>query len=137
MKGLIVEDSKVMVQVITKLIHSISFEKRGSIDEVLHADNILFALNLLSKNHFDYIFLDLNLRDDLKSQNRRDGLEVLKYVRENESMTPVFIVTGDANINTVKNVLQYKPTDYLVKPITKATLNRCFEKVELTERVIL
>ena len=129
MKGLIVEDSKIMIQVLTKLIHTVSFEANGKHDEVLHANNILFALNLLSKNHFDYIFLDLNLRDDIKSQNRHDGLRILEHVRESKNMLPVFIVTGDSNINTVKNALQYKPTDYLVKPITKIIVKRCFEKI--------
>lgn len=137
MKGLIVEDSKVMVQVLTKIIHTISFEENGKHDDIVHADNILLALNLISQKHFDYIFLDLNLRDDVKSQNRRDGLRVLEYVRENKGPLPVFIVTGDSNINTVKSVLQYKPTDYLVKPITKKTVKRCFEKIKMTKDILL
>lgn len=138
MKGLIVEDSKIMTQVLTTLIHAISFEENGAHDEVLHADNILFALNLLSKHHFDYIFLDLNLRDDIKSQNRNDGLRILEHVRESSnSMLPVFITTGDSNMSTVKKVLQYNPTDYLVKPVTKITVKRCFEKIKITENILI
>lgn len=129
MKGLIVEDCKIMAQIITQLVLTVSFEKNGQKDELTHADNILFALNLLEKNNFDYIFLDLNLRDDIKSQNRNDGLIVLKHIRERNDTTPVFITTGDSNINTVKTVLQHKPTDYLVKPVTKKTVKRCFNKI--------
>lgn len=130
MKCLIVEDSKVMAQVLTGLVHSVTQKEDGSFDEVVHADNMLLAFNILAKEEFDYIFLDLNLRDDLGTSDRRDGLRILEYVRTLKQKIPVFIVTGDSNIETVKEVLKHKPTDYLVKPVTKEKISRCMEKVK-------
>ena len=130
MKCLIVEDSKVMAQVLTGLVHSVTQKEDGTFDDVVHVDNMLLAFNVLAKDIFDYIFLDLNLRDDLDSSDRRDGLRILEYVRTLKKNIPVFIVTGDSNIETVKEVLKYKPTDYLVKPVTKDKISRCMEKVK-------
>lgn len=124
MRCLIVEDSKVIVQIITQLVRKISFENYSDCDTVTYADNVLLALNLLSKHEFDYIFLDLNLREDL------DGLRVLEYVRKQQMNIPVFIVTGDNNINTVKQVIKLQPTDYLVKPVSKMKIARCLDKAK-------
>ena len=129
MRCLIVEDSKVIVQIITQLVRKISFENYADCDSVTYAENVSLALNLLSKNEFDYIFLDLNLREDL------DGLRVLEYVRKQQKNIPVFIVTGDNNINTVKQVIKLQPTDYLVKPVSKMKIARCLDKVKTAQKL--
>lgn len=122
MRCLIVEDSKVIAQIIAQLIRKISIESYADSDHVSYADNVPLALNLLSKQQFDYIFLDLNLRDEL------DGLQVLEYVRKQQKHIPVFIVTGDNNTSTVQQVIKQRPTDYLVKPVSKMKIARCLEK---------
>ncbi|WP_392340715.1 response regulator [Moritella marina] len=122
MRCLIVEDSKIIVQIIAQLVRKISIEYYADSDNVTYADNVPLALNLLSKQAFDYIFLDLNLREEL------DGLKILEYVRKQQKNIPVFIVTGDNNINTVKQVIKLQPTDYLVKPVSKMKIFRCLEK---------
>ncbi|PKH05548.1 response regulator [Moritella sp. Urea-trap-13] len=129
MRCLIVEDSKVIIQIITQLVRNVSFENHADYDSVTHADNVPQALNLLSKKQFDYIFLDLNLREEL------DGLQVLEYVRKQQKNIPVFIVTGDNNINTVKQVIKLQPTDYLVKPVSKMKITRCLEKAKMTHKL--
>ena len=139
MKCLIVEDSEVIIQVITQLVRKVSLESYSYGDDFTHADNVPLALifsyaknvhmalDLLLKYEFDYIFLDLNLSEEL------DGLRVLEYVREQQKNTPVFIVTGDNNINTVKQVIKLQPTDYLVKPVSKIMIARCLEKVKMAQ----
>lgn len=129
MRCLIVEDSKVIVQIITQLVRKISFENYSDCDTVTFAENVPLALKLLSKYEFDYIFLDLNLREDL------DGLRVLEYVRKQQNNIPVFIVTGDNNINVVKQVIKLQPTDYLVKPVSKMKIARCLDKVKMAQKL--
>jgi len=129
MKCLIVEDSKVIVQIITQLVRKISFENYSDCDTVTFSENVPLALNLLSKHEFDYIFLDLNLRENL------DGLRVLEYVRTQQNDIPVFIVTGDNNINVVKQVIKLQPTDYLVKPVSKMKIARCLDKVKMAQKL--
>ncbi len=129
MRCLIVEDSKVIVQIITQLVRKISIECYSECDCVTYADNVPQALNLLSKQQFDYIFLDLNLREEL------DGLRILEYVRKQQKNMPVFIVTGDNNINTVKQVIKLQPTDYLVKPVSKMKITRCLEKARMLQKL--
>jgi len=129
MKCLIVEDSKVIIQIITQLVRKISLESYREYDCISYADNVASALNLLSKHQFDYIFLDLNLREDL------DGLRVLEYVHEQQKNIPVFIVTGDSNIDTVKQVIKLQPTDYLVKPVSKMKIARCLDKVKMAQKL--
>jgi CheY-like chemotaxis protein len=129
MRCLIVEDSKVIVQIVTQLVRKISIECYADSDHVTYADNVPQALNFLSKQQFDYIFLDLNLREEL------DGLQVLEYVRKQQVNIPVFIVTGDNNISTVKQVIKLQPTDYLVKPVSKMKITRCLEKARIAKKL--
>jgi len=119
----------VIIQIITQLVRKISLESYREYDTVTYADNVASALNLLSKHEFDYIFLDLNLREDL------DGLRILEYVHEQQKNIPVFIVTGDNNIDTVKQVIKLQPTDYLVKPVSKLKIARCLDKVKMTQKI--
>jgi len=129
MRCLIVEDSKVIIQIISQLVRKISIECYSEGDSVTYADNVPHALNLLSKQQFDYIFLDLNLREEL------DGLRILEYVRKQQKNIPVFIVTGDNNINTVKQVIKLQPTDYLVKPVSKMKIARCLDKAKMVQKL--
>ena len=127
MRCLIVEDSKAIAQIMTKLVRKTSFERYSECDSVSCADSVSNALNLLLEQQFDYVFLDLNLSEDL------DGLRVLEYVRQQQKNIPVFIVTGNNNIATVKQVIQLQPTDYLVKPVSKMNISRCLEKAKMAK----
>lgn len=127
MRCLIVEDSKAIALIMTKLVRKTSFERYSECDTVTCADSVPNALSLLLDQQFDYVFLDLNLSEDL------DGLRVLEYVRQQQKNIPVFIVTGNNNIATVKQVIQLQPTDYLVKPVSKINISRCLEKAKMAK----
>ncbi|QUJ68819.1 response regulator [Photobacterium sp. GJ3] len=120
---LIIEDSKVMAQILAQLL-------RNSIQPqtLLYAGSITQAEAILEKSKLightlDCIFLDLNLNEPL------DGLALLSKVKEDSPDLPVVIVTGENEIETVKTVISHKPSGYIVKPLSMNKLNQCIEKI--------
>lgn len=69
------------------------------------------GLELIRKNNYDLIILDLNLPDF-------NGEEVCKIVRSDELMLPILIISADNQINRKINLLDLGADDYLSKPFS-------------------
>ncbi len=67
------------------------------------------ALSALSHSRFDIVLLDLGLP-------RKDGLTVLRQLREGGDATPVIIITARDDVRTRVAGLDSGADDYLVKP---------------------
>ena len=67
------------------------------------------ALGALSHSRFDIVLLDLGLP-------RKDGLTVLRQLRERGDATPVIIITARDDVRTRVAGLDSGADDYLVKP---------------------
>jgi two-component system response regulator QseB len=67
------------------------------------------ALTALSKSRCDIVLLDLGLP-------RKDGLTVLKQLRERGDVTPVIIITARDDVRSRVAGLDTGADDYLVKP---------------------
>lgn len=109
-KILIVEDEAA----ISNLIR-INLTKAGY--ECFCADNGLDAANILEKNVFDLVLLDIMLPEV-------DGYELLEYIKPTN--TPVIFITAKATLDDRVKGLTMGAEDYIVKP---------FEIVELLARV--
>jgi DNA-binding response OmpR family regulator len=84
-----------------------------------HASNGLSGLNLINKNNYQVILLDLNLP-------LMDGLALCKNIREQGIDTPIIMLTArDALVDKIKG-FDAGADDYLVKP---------FEMEELVVRL--
>lgn len=70
-------------------------------------------------NKYDCILLDLNLPD-------KDGIEVLKHLREEDILVPIIIITARDEIKERALGLDLGADDYLIKP---------FDLIELRARV--
>lgn len=70
-------------------------------------------------NKYDCILLDLNLPD-------KDGIDVLKHLREEDILVPIIIITARDEIKERALGLDLGADDYLVKP---------FDLIELRARV--
>ncbi|MDR0917373.1 MAG: response regulator transcription factor [Oscillospiraceae bacterium] len=68
---------------------------------------------------YDAILLDLNLPD-------KDGLEILKFLRESDVATPIIIITARDEVEQRALGLDLGADDYIVKP---------FELIELRARI--
>lgn len=70
-------------------------------------------------NNYDVILLDLNLPD-------KDGLEILKFLRDENIETPVIIITARDDVKERALGLDLGADDYIVKP---------FNIIELKSRI--
>ncbi|MEI6775205.1 MAG: response regulator [bacterium] len=80
MKILLVEDNKIIGNNITKYLE---LER----NEVMRAENGLYAFELLKHHEFDVIILDIMLPG-------MDGITLCKNIRKNHSTTPILMTTA-------------------------------------------
>jgi DNA-binding NtrC family response regulator len=77
------------------------------------------AIQILRKNDFDVVVLDLKMED-------MDGIEVLKVIKKMVPELPVIILTGHGSYTAAKEGVQFGAFDYLTKPC---------ELVELMDKI--
>jgi len=93
------------------------------------------AVDLLRKEHFDLLLLDIKMPE-------MDGIELLKAARDVSPETEVLIITGYATIETAVEAIKLGAFDYLEKPVSPPALivaaARALERkhlVDLTQRL--
>ncbi|MBF0202568.1 MAG: response regulator [Desulfamplus sp.] len=67
------------------------------------------AIQILRKNDFDVVVLDLKMED-------MDGIEVLKVIKRMVPELPVIILTGHGSQTAAKEGVEFGAFDYLSKP---------------------
>lgn len=112
MQLIIIEDNQELLTSLKSSLSSCGFIVDG-------ADTGETGLELVGKNNYDLIILDLNLPD-------LNGDEVCKIIREDGKMLPIIILSADCQIERKINVLNLGADDYLIKP---------FEIKELVARI--
>jgi diguanylate cyclase (GGDEF)-like protein len=86
------------------------FERRGF--EIVEAESGLAALELIDKESFDLVLLDIMMPGI-------DGIETLKRIRQQRSAStlPVIMVTGKTASENMVEALQLGANDYVTKPV--------------------
>jgi DNA-binding response OmpR family regulator len=112
MRILVVEDEKKIAGFIQK-----GLKECGFVVDVVHRGDE--ALEIILDNHFDAVLLDIMLPG-------RDGLSVLRILRQRANSVPVLILTARGEISEKVEGLDLGADDYLAKP---------FSIDELTARV--
>ncbi len=86
------------------------FEKRGYL--ITEADNGYAALELIAKQEFDVVLLDIMMPGI-------NGIEVLKQIRASRTpdTLPVIMVTAKSNNTDVIEALALGANDYITKPV--------------------
>ena len=107
MKALIVDDSLESRMLLGKILRK-EFDA-----EIFEAANGEDAIKKIAVLNPDIVFLDYEMPT-------MDGKETLKTIRSTRAMRniPVVIVTAHAEMDLVKELLKYKVSAYLVKPIS-------------------
>jgi DNA-binding response OmpR family regulator len=108
MRILMVEDEKKLVLFVRKALQAEGF----SVDALHRGDEVLGAA---STTLFDVIILDIMLPG-------RDGLSVLRQLRERGVQTPVLLLTARGDVNERVTGLNAGADDYLPKPFVLAEL---------------
>ena len=106
-KVLVVDDSKVMREMLIACL-------RGVPDlEFTHAASGLEAIERLSLNTFDLMFLDLNMPDI-------GGFEVVEFVRSQDTLKglPIIVVTTRGDDASRTRALQAGASRFMTKPFS-------------------
>jgi two-component system, chemotaxis family, chemotaxis protein CheY len=111
LRVLVVDDQASMRGLIRGYLRRLGFE---SIDE---ADSGNHALDLLGAKPFNLVISDFNM-------DGGTGLDLLRGMRAHPVLkrTPVIMVTGNAEKNTVSAVVQAGVNGYVVKPVSLEAL---------------
>lgn len=102
MRVLLVEDSTILLQTITRALQNSGYAVDG-------ADNGLDGLHLAEQNKYDAIVLDIMLP-------QLDGLSILQKLRANNNRCQAMFLTAKDAIEDRVAGLQIGADDYLVKP---------------------
>jgi len=124
MRFLIVEDSRPTRNLIKNYVGEMDIGRKVSF---LEAENGEAAIEMLDRNHVDFVFLDWNL------SSKMTGLDVLKVIRGREKLKhlPVVMVTSEGGKPDVIEALKCGANDYTVKPIDKKAFSEKVLKIAM------
>ena len=91
--------------------------------QVQSASSIARAQKVVESDNIDLILSDLRLPD-------RDGIDLLKWMREHGHMTPLIIMTGYADIQSAVQAIKLGAQDYVAKPVNPDELLKKMEEAE-------
>lgn len=109
---LVVDDEADFLETIVKRL------KKRKID-VTGVDSGKRALDILEKEHFDVVILDVRMPG-------MDGIETLKEMKKRRPLMEVIMLTGHASVESGMQGMQYGAFDYVMKP---AEMDDLLEKV--------
>jgi len=127
MKILIADDDKNLRKVMLSELSYAGFE-------VSEAENGVKAKNLLEKDEYDVILLDLNMPG-------MSGMEVLKQMKDLEIPTEVVILTAHATVSAAVDAMKLGAYDFITKPfqteVLVAVIEKAYEKKKLLSENLL
>ena len=113
-KILIVEDEAIIAAEIRSLLKKLGYEVIGK------TDNGDKALDLFTNLQPDLVLLDITIKGTLS------GIDLAKIIRKKYNF-PFIFLTSHSDLNTLNNVKETLPYDYIVKPFTKNDLRSAIE----------
>jgi len=114
LKLLIVDDEYYSVE---GLYLSVDWTSLG-IDEVLKAYSMQQAQQIFQTKKIDILISDIEMP-------KGSGLDLLKWIRENNYTTVTIFLTAYANFDYASNAIKLQSTDYLLKPVDSEKLKEC------------
>lgn len=81
------------------------------------------AIKFLNNNHVDVVITDIKMP-------KVSGLELAKYIYENNPLIKVVIVSGYGEFEYAKEAISYNVSDYLLKAIDLRELTKVLKKIE-------
>ena len=110
MRALVIDDSKTIRSILTKILSGVGFE----VDE---AANGLEALELIKKEKVDLALVDWNMPD-------MDGCEFIQVVRKSTAYKDMrlIMVTTETAITKVAEALEAGADEYVMKPFSRKVI---------------
>lgn len=127
MKVLIADDDKNLRKVLMNELSDEGFDVDAT-------DNGIKTMDLLEKDEYDVLLLDLNMPG-------LNGMDVLKKIKDIEILTEVIILTAHATVSTAVDAMKLGAYDYLTKPfkveVLIAVIGKAYEKKKLLSENLL
>jgi two-component system, chemotaxis family, chemotaxis protein CheY len=100
------------------------YVKRMGVDNIEVAESGAAALKALTKQPYNLVVSDINMENG-------SGLDLLKAMRAHPVLkrTPVLMVTGSSDNETVASVVKAGVNGYVVKPVSFDALKQRVEKI--------
>jgi CheY-like chemotaxis protein len=118
---LIIDDQRLVLDVLREILASF---QHGHTYEITTAQSVADALGMLERKHFDLILLDMVMPGIGNPVLRRQGLDVLKRIRQLGIGVPVLMMSGDYERRKEADALTEGAFAYLHKPFDVAELDR-------------
>jgi DNA-binding NtrC family response regulator len=97
--------------------------------DVAAASSIADAQELLGKDNWDLIFVDIRLPDG-------EGTDLLKQINSRPQKPLVVMITGFASVESAVNCMQAGAFDYIIKPFSSDTIEVTLKKAEEFTRLV-
>ena len=117
MNLLIVDDEYLIIE---DLLSITDWEMTG-VTEIYTAMNAARAKQLLLEKQVDLMLCDIEMP-------QTDGLELLKWAKENCPSLEVIMLTCHAQFDYARTALRYGSFDYLLKPVTEEDIDKIIRK---------
>jgi DNA-binding response OmpR family regulator len=102
---------------------SLTLSQNLSNNHLFYAQNLSQAFQIIFKNKIELIILDLHL------ENNENGLDLLSYLQNNNSLIKVIILSSQAQLEDRIIGLRKGADDYLAKPFSLIELKLKIEKI--------
>ncbi len=99
---IILDDEPIVCERLTPALEKLGFEVEAFTDSQK-------AVDRLGERQFDILVTDLKMK-------KPDGLEVLRFVKEQAPSTKVIFITGFATVETATRALKEGAVDFIAKP---------------------
>lgn len=80
------------------------------------------TIDMLNKKTYDLVLLDVHMP-------KKDGVEVLKYIKSKKIASRLIMLTGDGDPHIVSECAKYGAMDYLTKPYNYHELIEAIDRV--------
>jgi DNA-binding NtrC family response regulator len=97
--------------------------------DVGSATTIAEAQDLLTKDNWDLIFVDIRLPDG-------EGTDLLKQIQSRPQKPLVVMITGFGSVESAVNCMQNGAFDYIIKPFSSDTIEVTLKKAEEFTRLV-
>lgn len=119
MKVLVVDDEFYTRKAVIKMLN----EKYGEMLTIDEAENGAKAIEIIEKQIPDAVLTDVRMPEV-------DGLQLAKYINENNLKCSVIIFSGYADFEYARKAIKYGADDYILKPVKKENLFEVIDKVQ-------
>jgi len=109
------EDEEIMRTLVSDQLREEGFE-------VVTAGDGEEAVQILGKEVFDLVLLDIKMP-------RRDGIDVLKFMREKKLRSRAVMLTGVEDVSIAISCVKLGAIDYVTKPFSLEALLECVKRV--------